>query len=95
MDSWKVMTDKEKQEERQQLAETQARQGSPIPSTSSQTPSQSSQAQSEFVTPRGVRPAPSQRARTLFAARTPRTTREEEDVDSPGVVSIRDETDSD
>ena len=95
MDSWKVMTDKEKQEERQRLADTQARQGSPRPGSSSQTPTQSSQAQTEFVTPRGVRPGLSQRARTLFTPRTPRTTREEEDVDSPGVVSIRDETDSD
>jgi hAT family C-terminal dimerisation region len=100
MDSWKVMTDKEKEEEQQRLAATQAREESPRPSTSSQsqTPSQTL-VQSEFATPRAVVRPKTGKGRTLFTPRTPRTPRsireEEEDVDSPGVVSIRDETDSD
>jgi len=104
MDSWKVMTDKEKEEEQQRLAATQAsqatqarepREDSPRPSTSSQTPSRT-QVQSEFVTPRAVR-AKNPKARTLlFTPRTPRSIRqEEEDLDSPGVISVRSETDSD
>jgi len=105
MDSWKVMTDKEKEEEQQRLAATQAsqatqarepREDSPRPSTSSQTPSQT-QVQSEFVTPRAVGRAKNPKARTLlFTPRTPRSIREEEeDLDSPGVISVRSETDSD
>jgi hypothetical protein len=105
MDSWKVMTDKEKEEEQQRLAATQAsqatqarepREDSPRPSTSSQTPSQT-QVQSEFVTPRAVVRAKNPKARTLlFPPRTPRSIREEEeDLDSPGVISVRSETDSD
>jgi len=105
MDSWKVMTDKEKEEEQQRLAATQAsqatqarepREDSPRPSTSSQTPSQT-QVQSEFVTPRAVVRAKNPKARTLlFTPRTPRSIREEEeDLDSPGVISVRSETDSD
>jgi len=99
MDSWKVMTDKEKEEEQQRLAATQAsqatqarepREDSPRPSTSSQTPSQT-QVQSEFVTPRAVGRAKNPKARTLlFTPRTPRSIREEEeDLDSPGVISVR------
>jgi hypothetical protein len=105
MDSWKVMTDKEKEEEQQRLAATQAsqatqarepREDSPRPSTSSQTPSRT-QVQSEFVTPRAVVRAKNPKARTLlFTPRTPRSIRqEEEDLDSPGVISVRSETDSD
>jgi hAT family C-terminal dimerisation region len=97
MDTWKVMTDKEKEEERQRLAATQAREESPRPSTSSQsqTPSQTL-VQSEFVTPTAVVRPKTPKARTLFTPRTPRSIRdEEEDVDSPGVISVRSETDSD
>jgi hAT family C-terminal dimerisation region len=100
MDSWKVMTDKEKEEEQQRLAATQAREESPRPSTSSQsqTPSQTL-VQSEFATPRAVVRPKTGKGRTLFTPRTPRTPRsireEEEDVDSPGVISVRSETDSD
>ncbi len=97
MDSWKVMTDKEKEEEQQRLAATQAREDSPRPSTSSQsqTPSQTL-VQTEFATPRAVVRPKTGKGRTLFTPRTPRSIREEEeDVDSPGVISVRSETDSD
>jgi hypothetical protein len=73
------------------------REDSPRPSTSSrsQTPSQT-QVLSEFVTPRAVVRPKNPKARTLFTPRTPRSIHEEEeDVDSPGVISVRSETDSD